>query len=203
MERNFRNLPLWLVLFFCIISVIIILVPIALNSIVLHEAGYIEGWFLFHSERTALGQALYDADLRRIVNYTYVSFYITGCLEQFLNSPILIARSLSWLGFATSLYGCWRCGRHFGRSALAGTISVLLFAGLSGTIVGGWLGTADPQFMAEGLTILGLTVHVVNPTGWGRLCIAPVLLVLAIFTKQQSLALPLAVLIDVAINHRR
>lgn len=184
-------------------SVSVIIFFIILNNTAFHSDNYNEGWNIYHAFRVAHGEPLYDSNLFRIVNYPYISFYLTGWLGFLSGHPLLFARSVSWLGFIATVLGCLASVRAVGGNWVAQAFSAVLFTGICGMIVGDYIGVADPQFLAQGLSAMGLVVYLTSRSLAVRLIASPVCLIVALFIKHQEIAIPAAILADLAVNHRK
>ncbi len=179
------------------------MIPVIMNDAVFHAAAYNEGWNIYHAMRVARGEPLYDDDLRRIVNYPYLSFYVIGWLGLLTGAPLAAARVLSGAGFVVAVIGCGICARALGGSRQAAMLAALLFAGFSAITMQQWVGTADPQFPAMALSVVALALHLRATHRATRIVAVPLCLMLSLFTKHQELSIPAAIFVDMAVNHRK
>jgi hypothetical protein len=196
------NISLIFAILLVVLCSTVLMVPVAMNDLFFHEANYNEGWNIYHAMRVAHGEALYDGDLRRIVNYPYISFYLIALLGDITNTPLIVARALSFSGFIFVTTSCAICVRIIGGSRAASFLAAALFVGFCAIAVPKWIGTADPQFLAQGLGALGLVLHLSAKTKTRRLVSAPICLVLSVFTKQQEITIPIVIMADMAFCHR-
>lgn len=185
------------------ISVFVLMIPIIMTDCAFHSASYNEGFNIQHAMRVTQGRALYDRDVFRIVNYPYISFYLTAFATRLGGEPLIVARTMSFAGFMLTLFGSAASVRAMGGSMAAATMSAVLLAGFYSIWMASWIGVADPQFLALGFSALGLAVHLRARSTGARLILAPLLLVLAIFTKHQEIAIPAAVMVDMAVHWGR
>lgn len=184
-------------------AALLLLIPEAITSSTFASANYNEGWNIYHAMQVAHGAPLYDANLLRIVNYPYVSFYLTGWLGALTDAPLAVARILSWVGFAVTAASCAACARATGGSRVAQCLAAALFTGFAALVVPDFIGVADPQFLAEALSITALAVHLHARCPRTRVLVVPVITIISLFTKHQELAVPAAIFADMATNHRR
>lgn len=203
LRREAGSLALMLAAGLVLASTLIVLIPIAITDTSFISALYNEGWNLYHAQQAANGQPLYGKDLLRVVNYPYLSFYFIGWLGSLTGLPLVAARATSLLGWVVTVIGCAVCVRAVGGNLLSQVLAAILFAGLSAVLVPDYIGVADPQFLAQALSITGLVVHLRSRSRRGRLLASPLILVCSLFTKQQEIAVPVAVLADMVANHRR
>jgi len=87
-----------------------LMLAIALGSMVLPVAtigldyakSYNEGWNVYHAARVAAGEDLYTGDLRRLVNYPPLSFFLIAGLKPLFGSLLIIGRLLNLAAFAAT-----------------------------------------------------------------------------------------------------
>ena len=82
-------------------------------------------------------------------------------------------------------------------------LAAALYTGFCAIAVQHWIGVADPQFLAQGLSAAGLFLYIGAETRIVRIGLIPIVLVVSLFTKQQEIAVPAAIFIDMIIHHRR
>jgi hypothetical protein len=136
-------------------------------------------------------------------NYPPVSFLVVGGLDRILGDLLLSGRLVALLSFAAvGLLAAAAVALRGGNRTDA------LFAG--GCALGfcylaapAWVAVDDPQTLAEAIMLGGLVVYLAGPAGQARLCATAGLVMLAGFTKHNLVAIPIAITLDLALNHRR
>lgn len=170
-----------------------------------YERLYNEGFNLYHANRLARGEGLFELNPWATNNYPFLSFYLTVLIGKVVGGDLLfVGRWLSaigLLGAAVSLYLACRSLRCSLSEALLGTgIAV----GLVFTVqVAPWVASDDPQFLGQCLAMAGLAIYLRDPDSLGTILASAALVVLAGFTKHNLIAVPLAVGLDLLFRSRR
>lgn len=197
----------WLVVSLCTLLVL----AAALLSVVLPfatmgfdiEKSYNEGWNAYHAARVSSGEVLYTGDPARLVNYPFLSFYLVAWLKPLFGNVLLIGRGLNIIAFlATGILSALivRC--------LRGSIVEMMFAsacvlGFQAIQAKNWIGTDEPQMVAEALMLGGLFCYVSGRPTLLRLAGCALLLSAGAFVKHILVAIPLAISLDLLFKDRR
>lgn len=161
-----------------------------------------EGWNVYWQRAASLGEKLYEAPPGlTIANYPPLSFHLIGFLGGLAGDINLVGRAVALvsLGLVCLLTGT--IAARFSGSRLAGW-----YAGLCPLV---WLGVFspirfamnDPQWLGMVPEVLGLYVYLRMPSSVSGLCGAAVLFAMAVFTKDNLIAVPVAVGLHMALLH--
>jgi hypothetical protein len=91
--------------------------------------------------------------------------------------------------------------RRLGGTRAGALTAAALYAGFSALLVPTFVAVADPQFLAQTVSLAALFVQLGASTWAARLLGVPLLLMLSLFTKHQELAVPAAVFADMLARH--
>jgi hypothetical protein len=171
------------------------------------ENQYNEGWNAYHGMRAAQGLPLYAEKFGLTPNnYPPLSFHLTGLLSRAGVDIVAAGRALSLL----SLFGCLalvvaialRVGACRSGAALAACICVITFCAQLPQEI--YAGASDPQLLANVLFLLGFYLFLRDPApGLGRLTAVSALLVIAGHVKNNPVAVPLAISVELLLRSRR
>jgi hypothetical protein len=162
---------------------------------------YNEGWNLYWQEAAASGSGLYRAAPEfTIENYPPLSFHLIGLLGVAIGDTNLAGRTVSLvsLGLVCLLTGM--IAARFTGSRASGW-----YAGLCPLI---WVGILapdrvamnDPQWLGMVPELLGFTLYARWPSSIPALCGSALLFALAVFTKDNLIAVPIAVGVNLAVS---
>lgn len=164
---------------------------------------YNEGWNAYHAADVINGLSPYLAGrLYFFNNYPPLSFFAVAAATRFVRDPIIAGRLLSLVSFgvwtlalvaAAVALGCRRAHACFGALLFAGTTFVFT----------DYVGIDDPQMIGHAIASAGLIALLRAPSGRLAPVVAAVPLVLAIFVKQNLVAVPIACLLWLAGTDRR
>jgi hypothetical protein len=162
-----------------------------------------EGWNVYYAARAAAGEILYSGDPARQVNYPFISFYLIGWLKPLFGNLLVIGRVISVISLScVAICSAFIVRRFGGRSPemLLGAAATLGFIHVQAVA---WIGTDEPQMLAEALTFGGLLCYLSGrPTLW-RLAACALLVCAGGFTKPIAAAVPIAVTLDLLWRDRR
>lgn len=165
-----------------------------------------EGWNAYHAQAAMTGRDLYPKPESFVTNnYPPLSFFVVGPVGRLLHDDIEAGRIFSLLSFLAMAGGIGVAARKMGAGAAESTFGASLFAAIAlfGT---NYVGMNDPQLLGHAIDILGLLVVLRDPPKGkvnARSYVAAFLFVLALFIKHNLVALPLAVMLWLAIYDRR
>lgn len=152
-----------------------------------------EGWNAYHTAAAMRGAPLYPHGLF-FDNYPPLSFYAVG---MFGGDPIVAGRVmalLALLGVAAAIVACLRM---MGATKAAALFAALWFVG--GMLVfTDYVAMDDPQLMGHAVAMLGFVLLL-----RGDIVGAALAMTVALFVKHNLVALPLAVLVWLAVTDRR
>ena len=117
-----------------------------------------EGWNVYHAARAAAGEILYTGDPARQVSYPFISFYLIGWLKPLFGNLLVIGRAISVISLAcVAICSGFIVRRLGGRNPemLLGAAATLGFIHVQAAA---WIGTNEPQMLAEALTFSGLLI---------------------------------------------
>jgi hypothetical protein len=162
-----------------------------------------EGWNAYHAVAALAGQGLYPGrDTLLFNNYPPLSYFVTAPLGRMLGDQIVAGRIialLSTLGVALAL---GRAALLMGCGRREAWLAAMMF------LASPWVLTKigpidDPQLLGNFLDALGLVVVLRGPERAGHILLAAALFAAALFIKLLFVALPLTVLVWLALTGRR
>ncbi|GGF06482.1 hypothetical protein GCM10011611_10010 [Aliidongia dinghuensis] len=167
------------------------------------ERNYNEGWNAYHAARALDGGPFYAGNPLRPVNYPFLSFFLAAWLAPLAGGVLMAGRLLNLLGLASiGLTSAWIV-RRLGGKGIGSICTAFLAVGFVGVQAPRWVGVDDPQLLAEALMLLALAHHLGRAPTTRRLAMTAALMALAGFTKHNLVAIPCAITLDIAVNHRR
>jgi hypothetical protein len=167
------------------------------------EKSYNEGWNVYHAAQVAAGEPLYTGDPARLVNYPFLSFYLVAWLKPIFGNVLLIGRGLNLTAFAMTAVLSALIIRVLSGGAIEMLFGAACVIGFQAIQAIAWIGTDEPQMLAEALMLGGLLCYLSgNPTA-RRLAVCAVLFAAGGFIKQNLVAIPLAVTLDLLFKDRR
>lgn len=169
------------------------------------EVNYNEGWNAYRANMAANRIPLYGAPpsgFESWTSYPPISFHLISMLGT-ANTFLLVGRVISLISlFATGIFVALVV-RQGGGSQQAAVFSFLLYEIGIALLKANRIGMNDPQLLGEALSTAGLYFYVRNPASRRLLCLSALLLCLAGFTKQNVIAFPAAVGIDLLFRSRK
>ena len=169
------------------------------------EVNYNEGWNSYKQAMAAAHQPFYverPGHFTGGTGYPPVSFHLVAWLAPH-QSYTLTGRWVSLLALLASGIFIALTVRRSGGSARISTFSGLLYIIGISLLLPDRLGMNDPQLLGEALCSAGLLAYVWKPEKRSLLWLSAVLFCLAGFTKQNLVAFPIAVGIDLLIRSRK
>ncbi len=158
------------------------------------EKNYSEGWNAYHAFRAASGEVLYSGDPRHFVNYPFLSFYLIAWLKPLFGDVLTIGRALSLIALAAISGGCAVVVRQLGGRPLHALFAAACVLGYQVVQAPGWIGSDDPQMLAEACMIGGLAWYLHDRTTIWRLAVTATLLGIGGFTKHNLIAILAAIM---------
>ncbi len=167
----------------------------------LPSLNYNEGWNVYRQRMTIEGQPLYGQQPRLwITNYPFLSFHLVGMLGAAIGNMVLAGRivSLASLIIIAALVG--GIVRIAGGSTRGG-----IYAGLCLLL---WIATFtpdrramdDPELLGEAIATLGLLAYIKAPKTALWLSLSALAFAAGMFTKQDTIALPLSVGVHILVT---
>ena len=155
---------------------------------------YNEGWNAYRQSMASQGRPLYGSPPGLwVTNYPPLSFHIIGWLGASIGNMVLAGRLVAFAGLA-------------GTAALAGATVRAASGSMRGGVYAGlclfvWIATStperraanDPELLAAAIASFGLFAYVRAPRSLGWPVLSALSFAVALFTKQDLLALPLSV----------
>jgi len=163
---------------------------------------YNEGWNAYHAAAAMAGLGPYPpAGSFMIDNYPPVSFYLVGWLGLGLHDFIIAGRVVSLASFVVICGAIVAVAGRLGCNGLQAGFSALLFAGFL-LLFTGYVGMDDPQLLGQAMQVLGLVLLLSDAKPAWREPGGAALLVAGLFVKHNLIALPVALLIWLALIER-
>ena len=168
------------------------------------EFDYNEGWNLYNTQKVALHQPLYPATYAwTAVNYPALSFHLVALLGRFTHEYLFTARVLSLLGLCLTAFFAGAIVQRTTRSRSAAWLTGLFLIAWFSAAADAYVGTDDPQILAQAFFMAGLFVYLRgHRQGWA-LEASALLFVVGGNIKHNLIEFPLAVLLDLLITAPR
>jgi hypothetical protein len=167
------------------------------------EKIYNEGWNAYHAARVAAGEPLYTGDPARLVNYPFLSFYLVASLKPIFGDVLMIGRGLNLGAFVMTAILSSLIIRRLGGRAIDMLFGAACVIGFQEIQARDWIAADEPQMLVEALMLAGLLCYVSGPPQVGRFATCAVLFAAGGFTKQNLIAIPLAVSFDLFVKDKR
>ncbi|MBV8088293.1 MAG: hypothetical protein JO139_01740 [Alphaproteobacteria bacterium] len=162
-----------------------------------------EGWNIYHASRAGAGEPLYTGDPARQVSYPFIWFYLLGWLKPLFGNMLVIGRAISVISLSCVAICSAFIVRRFGGRGPEMLLGAAATLGFIHAQAAAWIGTNEPQMLAEALTFGGLLCYLSgDPTPW-RLAASAFLCCAGGFTKPIAAVVPLAVTLDLLWRDRR
>jgi hypothetical protein len=192
-------------------ALVIVILAVAIGSITLAvltigidlQKSYNEGWNAYHAARVAAGEPLYSGDLHRLVNYPFLSFVLVAWLKPLFGNVLIIGRALNLLALAAVAVCSALIVRRLGGRAVHMLFAAACVVGFQEIQAADWIGTDEPQMLAEAFMLAGLLCYLSGSRTASRLAAVALLLATGGFIKHTVIAIPLAVTIDILWHDRR
>jgi hypothetical protein len=162
-----------------------------------------EGWNAYHAMAALAGQGLYPGrDTLLFNNYPPLSYFVTAPLGRMLGDQIVAGRIIALLSTLGAALALGRAALRMGCGRAQAWLAATMF------LASPWVLTKigpidDPQLLGNFLDALGLVVVVRSPGRSGHILLAAALFAAAMFIKLLFVALPLTVLVWLALTGRR
>lgn len=156
------------------------------------EIDYNEGWNAYQQMRAMAGLSLYSADTPLFVNnYPPLSFYLVGLFGTLIGDMVLAGRLLSLLAVVVIALSVGAVARAAGAGKLDVILSASAILGMLSGFAADYVGTNDPQLLAQGFLCAGFALYVNRWGGTARLPLVALLFAAGLLCKHNVLALPL------------
>jgi hypothetical protein len=166
--------------------------PLLLRTTAAVQIDYDEGWNAYRAQSAAHLLALYSALPKfEITNYPPLSFHIIGLLSRFAGDVTTTGRVLSLVSLAVICWAIRLMTGQFTASGYAGTCAALLFALWLEVWMPNRIGVNDPQLLGMAFEVMGLYVFIRHRGSRRGEGLSAILFALAVFTKQNLVALPI------------
>lgn len=179
---------------------IILMLSNIISMYYVFELNYNEGWNVYNTQRLINGEIIYDDNYWRVNNYPIFSFVVVAGLNFFIHDLLLGGRILSLVSLATVGLLAGVATRRFGGDRIDAVFGGICALGFCYLIAPAWIAVDDPQTFAEAVMLAGFVCYLSNPASRRSLAGAGLLIVLALFTKHNLAAIPLAITLDLAIR---
>ncbi|HVS88088.1 MAG TPA: hypothetical protein VHF01_07680 [Candidatus Acidoferrum sp.] len=168
------------------------------------EVNYNEGWNAYRAAMVASGIRLYGSPPNSFTGGAYppLSFHLIAWLGTTSTFPA-VGRGVSLISLILTGVFVSLIVRRGGASRQTAVFSFLLYEIGIAILRADRIGMNDPQLLAEALSAAGLYFYVRNPDSNRLLCVSALLFCLSGFTKQTSIAFPLAIAIGLLVRSRK
>lgn len=169
------------------------------------EVNFNEGWNAYRQAFAQRSTPLYGAPpdvLTGSTNYPPLSFHIVSLLS-FHGDVVRTGRWLSLISLLVTGIFIALIVSELGADPVIAVFSMLLYVLGISVFLPDRLGMDDPQLLAEAFTTAGLYLYIRARSSLILLCSSALAFCLAGFTKQNLIAFPAAVAIDLLIQSRR
>ena len=162
-----------------------------------------EGWNAYFQAAAFGGSSLYPGPHSFMINnYPPLSFYAVGFLGMAVGDNIVAGRMVSLGCFALALWLIAASARTMGARRLAAGFGALFFAAVL-LVFSDYVGMNDPQLMGQAMQLLALYCVLCAPQSGLSAAFGALLFAASLFVKHNLVALPLSVLVWLAIYERR
>jgi Dolichyl-phosphate-mannose-protein mannosyltransferase len=164
---------------------------------------YNEGWNAYHAADVLAGHSPYDSHRPYFFNnYPPVSFYVVAAATRLVPDPIVAGRWLAFASFALWVVALFEIAAMLGCRRAHAWFGALLFTAITLTFTD-YVGIDDPQMLGHAIASIGLIALLGGRSGRSSVIVAALLFVLAVFVKQNLIALPIACVLWLARVDRR
>lgn len=125
-------------------------------------------------------------------NYPPISFIMTAAVMRLLPDALLAGRLLSGAGFVAITGLILFINRSLFRDIVAAWAGALVFAGFMVVNYDFYVAVDDPQILSLAIMLLGLAVFVAGRDGTAAPIASACIFAMALFTKHNNIALPMA-----------
>src|SRR5579871_8766 len=160
-----------------------------------------EGWNAIQAMH-AFDGSLYPPPGSLINNYPPIWPYLIGSFTRLGADPIISGRIVALAAFLAIGLGLFALLRAFRTSPIASAIGALSFMFMAAGLLSNYVGLAEPQMLAEALSVWG-AVALVKSRHPPQAMAAAVITLIALFTKQIVIALPIACFFWIATYRRK
>ncbi|HBK07674.1 MAG TPA: hypothetical protein DDZ81_17780, partial [Acetobacteraceae bacterium] len=155
---------------------------------------YNEGWNTYWQQAVASGHLLYGSPPGwTIENYPPLSFHLIGFLGGLFGDTNMAGRGVSLVSLALVCVLAGGITERFSGSRLAGWYAALCPLVWVGVFSANRIAMNDPQFLGMVFELSGFYVYLRRPTAIPALAGSALLFALAVFTKHNLIAGPIAV----------
>ena len=166
--------------------------PLLLRVTANVQFDYDEGWNAYRDRSAAYLIALYSAPPKfEITNYPPLSFHLIGLLSWLTGSVTTTGRIISLVSLAVVCWVIRLVTRLFTTTGYAGACAALLFVLLLEVWMPNRIGVNDPQLLGMAFEVTAFYVLIKHPRSARSGCLSAALFVIALFTKQNLVALPI------------
>lgn len=164
---------------------------------------YNEGWNAYYALRAVDERPLYPADEPLLINnYPPLSFYAVGALGTLTGDMIVAGRLISLIALGLTAVAIGVAARAAGAGRHAAVLAGLVVTGGLCALAPDYIAMNDPQLLGHAVATCGLAALLRHPAAWRNLVLAAGLMAAAGLIKHNLIALPLAVTLWLALDHR-
>ena len=166
--------------------------PLLLRVTAAVQFDYDEGWNAYRDDAAAHLLALYSAPPKfEITNYPPLSFHIVGLLSWLTGNVTTTGRIISLISLIVVCWFIRLITRRFTTTAYAGACAALLFVLLLEVWMPNRIGVNDPQLLGMAFEVAGFYVFIKHRRSARSEVLSAALFAIAVFTKQNLVALPI------------
>jgi hypothetical protein len=165
---------------------------------------YPEGWNAYHTATILQGGKPYETVPQLVaVNYPPLFWELVALLSRQPSDIVTIGRLVSLVSLLLTALLVGVIAFRSSGSKTAGLLACLLLLAWLSSAAGGYMVTNEPQMLAHALVCGGLLAYITVGSSSGGLLLSSVLFCLALFVKNNVIAVPLAVSLHLLIFSRR
>jgi hypothetical protein len=181
-----------------------LLLPAAIRLPLAIPLGYNEGWNAYQALRVIAGQPLYPRFGDLIANnYPPLSFYLIGWLGMIFGDHIVIGRTIALVSLLLVACNIGLIVRSLGGSARLAAFGALLFLGYMVAQASAYVGTNDPQLLAQLVMTTALLLFLRGRRSSLGVAATAALALLSGLIKHSLIPLPLAITVWLWWHDRR
>ena len=164
---------------------------------------YNEGWNAYHAADVINGFSPYLTGRPYFFNnYPPLSFFAVAAATRIVHDPIVAGRWLALVSFGVWIIALMEAAVALGCRRAFACFGALLFAATT-LVFTDYVGIDDPQMMGHAFASVGLIALLRTASGRLAPVVAAVAFVLAVFVKQNLVAVPIACVLWLACTDRR
>ena len=167
------------------------------------EHNYNEGWNVYNLQRIIDHNLVYDHNYWRVNNYPLGSFLIVASINFLVHNLLLSGRIVALVSYFAIGALAAVATRSFGGDRIDAIFGGACTLGFCYLVAPAWIMVDDPQTLGEAVMLGGLVTYISRTPNHLSLFLAALIVVLGGFIKQNLVAIPLVITIDLAVRSPR